>query len=53
MWWRQRLVVWVEGLSLAGLGPGGAFGVDVVAGGIGIWFLVGGGGWYGGGGPWR
>ena len=33
VWWRQRLVVWVEWLSLAGLGPGGPFGVDVVAGG--------------------
>ena len=43
VWWRQRLVVWVEGLSLAGLGPGGPFGVDVVAGGIGIRFLVQGG----------
>ena len=53
MWWRQRLVVWVEWLSLAGLGPGGPFGVDVVAGGVRIWFLVRGGGWYGGGGPWR
>ena len=36
VWWRQRLVVWVEWLSLAGLGPGGAFGVDVVAGGVRI-----------------
>ena len=53
MWWRQRLVVWVESLSLAGLGPGGPFGVDVVAGGIRIRFLVRGAGWYGGGGPWR
>ena len=51
LWWRQRLVVWVDGLSLAGLGPGGPFGVDVVAGGIR--FLVR-GGWLvrGGGGPW-
>ena len=43
VWWRQRLVVWVEGLSLVGFGPGGPFGVDVVAGGIGIRFLVPGG----------
>ena len=43
VWWRQRLVVWVEGLSLAGLGPGGPFGVVVVAGGIAIRFLVRGG----------
>ena len=43
VWWRQRLVVWVEWLSLAGLGPGGPFGVDVVAGGIRIRFLVRGG----------
>ena len=43
VWWRQRLVVWVERLSLAGLGPGGPFGVDVVAGGIRIRFLVWGG----------
>ena len=41
LWWRQWLVVWVEWLSLAGLGPGSPFGVDVVAGGIG--FLVRGG----------
>ena len=34
---------------MAGLGPGGTFGVDVVAGGIR--FLVRGGGWYGGGWP--
>ena len=40
VWWRQRLVVWVERLSLAGLGPGGPFGVDLVAGGIRIRFLV-------------
>ena len=40
VWWRKRLVVWVEGLSLAGLGPGGPFGVDMVAGGRGIRFLV-------------
>ena len=53
VWWRQRLVVWVECLSLAALGPGGPFGVDVVAGGIQIRFLVRGGGWYGGGGSWR
>ena len=51
VWWRQRLVVWVEWLSLAGLGPGGPFGVDVVAGGVRIRFLVRGGGWYGGGWP--
>ena len=43
VWWRQRLVVWVEWLSLAGLGPGGPFGVDVVAGGARIRFLVRGG----------
>ena len=41
MCWRQRLVVWVDRLSLARLGPGGPFGVDVVAGGIR--FLVRGG----------
>ena len=35
VWWRQLL--W---LSLAGLGPGGPFGVDVVAGGVRIRFLV-------------
>ena len=39
--WRQWLVVWVERLSLVGLGPGGALGVDVVA--EGIWWLVRGG----------
>ena len=33
-------MVWVEWLSLAGLGPGGPFGVDVVAGGVRIRFLV-------------
>ena len=33
-------MVWVEWLSLAGLGPGGSFGVDVVAGGVRIRFLV-------------
>ena len=38
VWWRQRL--W---LSLAGLGPGGPFGVDVVAGGVRMRFLVRGG----------
>ena len=38
VWWRQQL--W---LSLAGLGPGGPFGVDVVAGGVRIRFLVRGG----------
>ena len=43
VWWRQRLVVWVEWLSLAGLGPGGPFGVDVVAGGVRIRFLIRGG----------
>ena len=43
VWWRQRLVVWVKWLSLAGLGPGGPFGVDVVAGGVWIRFLVRGG----------
>ena len=43
MWWRQRLVVWVERLSLAGLGPGGPCGVDVVAGGLRIRFPVRGG----------
>ena len=47
VWWRQRLVVWVGG----GLGPGGPFGVDVVAGGIRIWFLVRGGWLVGGGWP--
>ena len=41
VWWRQRLVVWVELLSLAGLGPGGPLGVDVVAGGI-RWLVRGG-----------
>ena len=40
VWWRQRLVVWVQWLSLAGLGPGGPFSVDVVAGGVRIRFLV-------------
>ena len=43
VWWRQRLVVWVEWLFLAGLGPGGPFGVDVVAGGVRIRFQVRGG----------
>ena len=33
-------MVWVEWLSLAGLGPGGLFGVHVVAGGVPIRFLV-------------
>ena len=33
-------MVWVEWLSLAGLGTGGPFGVDVVAGGVRIRFLV-------------
>ena len=41
VWWRQRLVVWVDRLSLAGSGTRGPFGVDVVAGGI--QFLVRGG----------
>ena len=56
VWWRQRLVVCFEWLSLAGLGPRGPFGVDVVAlvgYGYGSWY--GGGGWYGGvapGGRW-
>ena len=36
-------MVWVERLSLAGLGPGGPSGVDVVDGGIRIRFLVRGG----------
>ena len=40
MWWRQWLVVWVEWLSLAGLGPGGPFGHGMVAGGVRIRFLV-------------
>ena len=31
VWRRQRQVVWVERLSLAGVGPGGPFGVGVVA----------------------
>ena len=53
VWWRQRLVVWVERLSLAGLGPGGPLGVDVVAGGIQIRFLVRGGWLVRGGGPWQ
>ena len=39
--WRQQLVVWVERLSFAELGPGGPFGVGVVA--RGIRFLVRGG----------
>ena len=47
---RQRLVVRVELLSLVRLGPGGPFGVDVVAGQIqclvrGGWPLVVGGVW--------
>ena len=40
MWWRQWLVVWVEWLSLAGLGPGGPFGHRMVARGVRIRFLV-------------
>ena len=40
VWWRQWLVVWVEWLSLAGLGPGGPFGHRMVAGGVRIRFLV-------------
>ena len=36
--WRRRLVVRVECLSLVGLGPGGPFVVDVVAGGDGPWW---------------
>ena len=40
VWWRQWLVVWVEWLSLAGLGPGGPFGHRMVARGVRIWFLV-------------
>ena len=40
MWWRQWLVVWVDRLSLAGLGPGGPFGHQMVAGGVRIRFLV-------------
>ena len=36
-------MVWVEWLSLAGLGPGDPFGVDVVAGRVRIRFLVQGG----------
>ena len=40
VWWRQWLVVWVEWLSLAGLGPGGLFGHRMVAGGVRIRFLV-------------
>ena len=51
VWWRQWLVVWVEWLSLAGLGPGGPFGHRMVAGGVRIRFLVRGwwlvpGGWF-------
>ena len=40
VWWRQWLVVWVEWLSLAGLGPGGPFGHRMVAGGVRIRYLV-------------
>ena len=49
VWWRQWLVVWVEWLSLAGLGPGGPFGHRMVAGGYGYGSWYGAGGWYGGG----
>ena len=40
VWWRQWLVVWLEWLSLAGLGPGGPFCHRMVAGGVRIRFLV-------------